>query len=154
ESAFCLPPLFGPLIFDNESSDCRDHCANERTFLSYLRLSIYMAIVSVAIVLSFHLRQTASDIELRLAMPLGGIFWVLSVACLGVGVSNYINTVNKYSRRAAIVQTGWKTQIIMAIIALCIIASCVTLLVINRLNERSDSGANTQRFNPFVFIYA
>ncbi|KAK3353109.1 hypothetical protein B0T25DRAFT_202066 [Lasiosphaeria hispida] len=169
ESAFCLPPLFGPLIFDNESSDCRDHCANERTFLSYLRLSIYMAIVSVAIVLSFHLRKTASDIELRMAMPLGGIFWVLSVACLGVGVSNYINTVNKYSRRAAIVQTGWKTQTVflpfqvtfsseanslqvMAIIALCIIASCVTLLVINRINEGSDSGANTQRFNPFALI--
>lgn len=109
-SAFCLPPLFGPLIFDNENSDCRDHCANERSqpacplsshgpanltpipaFLSYLRLSIYMAIVSVAIVLSFHLRKSASEIELRMARPLGAIFWILSVACLGVGMANYIS---------------------------------------------------------------
>lgn len=60
-------------------------------FLSYLRLSIYMAIVSVAIILSFHLRKSASEIELRMARPLGAIFWILSVACLGVGMANYIS---------------------------------------------------------------
>ncbi|KAK0735689.1 hypothetical protein B0T21DRAFT_402377 [Apiosordaria backusii] len=136
--AFCLPPLFGPLIFNNESSDCRDHCANERTFLSYLRLSIYMAIVSVAIVLSFHLRKTATETELKMAYPLGAVFWALSVSCLGVGLANYIKTVNKYSRRAAIVQSGWKTQTIMACVALCIVGACVSLLVINKLNERAD----------------
>ncbi|KAK0751165.1 hypothetical protein B0T18DRAFT_425847 [Schizothecium vesticola] len=162
-SAFCLPPLFGPLIFDNENSDCRDHCANERSwpapfpytnprltsisaFLSYLRLSIYMAIVSVAIILSFHLRKTATEIELRMARPLGAIFWILSVACLGVGMANYINTVNKYSRRAALVQTGWKTQSVMATVALCIVGSCITLLVINKLNERADASSQSKRF--------
>jgi len=111
--------MFGPLLFENETSDCRDHCANERSmfpslavqrgarrpfalvvsynadidstaFLSYLRLSIYMAIVSVAIVLSFHLRKTATDRELRMATPLGVIFLALSVSCLGVGLANYI----------------------------------------------------------------
>lgn len=30
-SAFFLWPLFGPLLFENESSDARDHCANERS---------------------------------------------------------------------------------------------------------------------------
>ena len=50
-----------------------------------------MAIVSVAIILSFHLRKTATEIELRMARPLGAIFWILSVACLGVGMSNYIS---------------------------------------------------------------
>ncbi|KAL2267670.1 hypothetical protein VTJ83DRAFT_4947 [Remersonia thermophila] len=138
DNVFWFPPLLGPLLFDNEQSDCRDICANERTFLSYLRLSIYMAIVSVAIVLSFHLRKTASDIELRMAIPLGAIFWVLSVSCLGVGIANYTKTVNKFSRRAAIVQSGWKTQVVMAAIALCIVGSCVTLLVINKLNEGAD----------------
>ena len=27
-----------------------------------------------------------------------------------MGLGNYVKTVNKYSRRAAVVQTGWKTQ--------------------------------------------
>ncbi|KAK3306995.1 uncharacterized protein B0T15DRAFT_160746 [Chaetomium strumarium] len=139
QNAFCLPPLLGPLLFDNESSDCRDHAANERTFLSYLRLSIYMSVVAVAIVLSFHLRKTASETELRMAKPLGAIFWALSVTCLGVGIANYTRTVNKYSRRAAIVQSGWKTQMVMGTIALCIFGSCVALLVINKLNEQADA---------------
>jgi hypothetical protein len=87
-----------------------------------------MAIVSVAIVLSFHLKRKPSELEKRMATPLGSIFWALSLASLGMGVGNYISasvpgclapsvtltfppvTVNKYSRRAAIVQTGWKTQ--------------------------------------------
>jgi uncharacterized membrane protein YidH (DUF202 family) len=99
---------------------------------------MYMSIVAVAIVLSFHLRKTASDIELRMAKPLGAIFWVLSVSCLGVGIANYTKTVNKYSRRAAIVQSGWKTQTVMAAIAMCIFGSCVTLLVVNKLNERAE----------------
>ncbi|KAK3906892.1 hypothetical protein C8A05DRAFT_11367 [Staphylotrichum tortipilum] len=138
QNILCFAPILGPLLFDNEQSDCRDHCANERTFLSYLRLSIYMAIVAVAIVLSFHLRKTASEIELRMAKPLGAIFWILSVSCLGVGIANYTRTVNKYSRRAAIVQSGWKTQAVMGAIAMSIVGSCITLLVINKLNERAD----------------
>jgi hypothetical protein len=31
KSVFCVPPLFGPLLFDNTDSDARDHCANERS---------------------------------------------------------------------------------------------------------------------------
>ncbi len=69
-----------------------------------------MAIVSIAIVVSFHLKAQPTPLELRMAQPLGIIFWFLSLACLALGFGNYIKTVNKYSRRAAIVQTGWKTQ--------------------------------------------
>jgi len=49
-----------------------------------------MAVVAVAIVLSFHLRSTATEIELRTATPLGVLFALLSVSCLGVGLANYI----------------------------------------------------------------
>jgi hypothetical protein len=69
-----------------------------------------MAVVSIAIVVSFHLKSEPSHLELRMARPLGIIFWLLSLSCLALGFGNYIKTVNKYSRRAAIVQTGWKTQ--------------------------------------------
>lgn len=51
-----------------------------------------MAIVSVAIVLSFHLKSQPSAAELAMARPLGVVFWVLSVACLLVGLGNYIGT--------------------------------------------------------------
>ena len=64
---------------------------NPAAFLSYLRLSVYMAVVAVAIVLSFHLKHEPSDIELRMAKPLGAIFWALSVLCLIIGAGNYIS---------------------------------------------------------------
>ncbi|KAI0132500.1 hypothetical protein BJ170DRAFT_680380 [Xylariales sp. AK1849] len=117
-------PWFGPLVFENQSSDARDHCANER---------IYMAIVAVAIVLSFHLKSQPSAIELRMARPLGIIFWFLALSCLLVGFCNYMQTVNKYSRKIAIVQTGWRTQSIMSLVALAIVGTCLVLLVITKL---------------------
>lgn len=61
-------------------------------FLSFLRLSVYMAIVSVAIVLSFHLKSQPSKLELRMARPLGFIFWLLSLSCLMVGFCNYMRS--------------------------------------------------------------
>ena len=108
---FLSRPIFAPLLFPNESSDARDHCANERTFLSWLRLSIYMSVVSVAIIISFHLKSQPTSIEKRLALPLGLVFWLLSLACLASGFANYVKTVTKYSRRQALVQSGWKTQV-------------------------------------------
>ncbi|KAI3318322.1 hypothetical protein HD806DRAFT_512554 [Xylariaceae sp. AK1471] len=111
KNTFTTWPLLGPLLFENEGSDARDHCANERTFLASLRLSVYMSVVSVAIALSFHLRAPPSALERRIAKPLGLIFWLLSVACLVVGLGNYVKTVNKYGRKAAIVQSGWRTQV-------------------------------------------
>jgi uncharacterized membrane protein YidH (DUF202 family) len=87
------------LLFENQTSDARDHCANERTFLSYLRLSVYMAVVAVAIVLSFHLKSQPSPAELRMAKPLGLVFWGLSVACLFVGLGNYIREFSPHCLR-------------------------------------------------------
>ena len=109
---FFSRPLLAPLLFPNESSDARDHCANERTFLSWLRLSVYMAVVSVAIVISFHLKSQPTSVERRIAVPFGLLFWLLSLACLASGFANYIKTVTKYSRRQALVQSGWKTQVV------------------------------------------
>jgi uncharacterized membrane protein YidH (DUF202 family) len=94
-----------------------------------------MAIVSMAIVLSFHLKSQPTPLELRMARPLGGIFWGLSVSCLAAGLANYIRTINKYGRKAAIVQTGWKTQVIMGTISLAIVGTCVALLVITGIDR-------------------
>jgi len=105
-------PIFGSLLFENNASDARDHCANERTFLSWLRLAVYMAIVSVAIVVSFHLQNQPTTIERRFALPFGIVFWLLSLACLASGLANYLRTVTRYSRRAALVQSGWKTEMV------------------------------------------
>lgn len=113
---FLSRPLFTPLLFPNESSDARDHCANERTFLSWLRLSTYMAVVSAAIVMSFHLKSQPTSIEKKIAFPFGLLFCALSLACLANGFANYVKTVTKYGRRQALVQSGWKTQVVSVLV--------------------------------------
>ncbi|KAI2628366.1 hypothetical protein GGS21DRAFT_240473 [Xylaria nigripes] len=138
-NTFAASPFMGPLVFENENSDARDHCANERTFLASLRLSIYMAVVAMAIGLSFNIRSPPSAIERKIAKPLGLIFWLLAVACLIAGLGNYIKTINKFSRKMAIVQSGWRTQFVMTFIACSIFGACVALLVIDVLQSQMSS---------------
>lgn len=69
-----------------------------------------MSVVSIAIILSFHLKDEPTDFELRMALPLGIVFWCLGLFCLVLGFGNYVKTITLYSKRAALVQSGWKTQ--------------------------------------------
>ena len=59
-----------------------------------------MAVVAVAIVVSFHLKSQPSQLELRMARPLGIIFWLLSILTLFVGIANYISTYSRASHGA------------------------------------------------------
>lgn len=98
-------------------------------FLSWLRLATYMAIVAVAILISFHLKHQPTPLERKVALPFGILFWVLALACLASGLNNYIKTVNRYSRRQALVQTGIATQVVCArtgSIRLMVVANCTT----------------------------
>ena len=116
-----------------------------------------MAVVSVAIVISFHLKSQPTSIEKRIALPVGLIFWLLSIACLASGLANYVSTVKKYSRRQALVQSGWKTQVvgiffcrvnvsvdlrlivhlqIFTIVACAIVAACVLFLSTKSASSR------------------
>jgi hypothetical protein len=71
-----------------------------------------MAIVAVAILISFHLKNEPTEVEKLVALPFGLIFWLLAIACLASGLNNYIRTVNRYSRRQALVQSGVATQVV------------------------------------------
>ncbi|KYK59337.1 hypothetical protein DCS_00467 [Drechmeria coniospora] len=189
-------PAASPLIVENASSDARDHCANERTrsdadpgageaFLSSLRLALYMAVVAIAITLSFHLTHQPTDLERRMAKPLGAIFWALSVVTLFMGFGNYISErarrrppacaacrepgmlteayalrndaqvqpedgdcpvgvedpagefARAASRRAS---TNWHERPVqvLALLATCIIGTCIVLLVVTKLRPSHD----------------
>ncbi|KAI9902749.1 hypothetical protein N3K66_002101 [Trichothecium roseum] len=107
-----------------------------------------MAVVSVAVTLSFHVRHRPTDAELRVARPLGAVFWALSVLILCLGLGNYIRTVNRYSQKVAIVQTGWKTQLGLGILGSSIIVASVVLLVL----EETDI-ADTAKITDLVLSW-
>lgn len=92
---------------------------------------MYLVVVAVAIIISFHFRGQPTDLERRMALPLGLIFWVVSLACLANGFANYVITVKKYSRKAALVQSGWKTQVVFVVVAVVIVGSCILFLAVD-----------------------
>lgn len=90
-----------------------------------------MAVVAIAILISFHLKHQPTELERyctftntehqakkliaisrKIALPFGLLFWFLALACLVSGLTNYIKTVNRYSRRQALVQSGPWTQVV------------------------------------------
>lgn len=146
---FLTWPWYAPLLFPNSSSDARDHAANERTYLSYLRLSVYLAIVAVAILINFHLKHQPTALETRISHPLGYLFWALAVACLVVGFANYVQTVAKYARKAALVQSGLKTQLVFGVVSCAIIAACGIFLAVEgqRKAENGTRSASTTQLN-------
>jgi hypothetical protein len=93
---------------------------------------MYLSIVACAIIMSFHLRSQPTSLERRMAMPLGIVFWVLSLFCLVSGFATYVRTLTKYSRQKALVQSGWKTQAVFTVVAAAIIGTCILLLSTNR----------------------
>ena len=146
---FLTLPLYAPLLFPNTASDARDHAANERTFLSYLRLSVYMAIVAVAIFVNFHLKNQPTPLEERISHPLGIIFLLLAMACLAAGFANYVKTVAKYARKAALVQSGVKTQIVLGVVSCAIVAACGVFLASASQQARMKAGP-TNKMVPSV----
>jgi hypothetical protein len=74
-------------------------------------------------------------VEKRIALPLGIVFWILSLLCMASGLGNYMQTVTRYSKREAMVQTGWKTQIVFTIVSTSIVAACVLFLSTNASKE-------------------
>ncbi|KIO31518.1 hypothetical protein M407DRAFT_131128 [Tulasnella calospora MUT 4182] len=88
---------------ENSGSVARDHLANERTWLAYVRTSLAIASAGVALVQLFTITATsnASAKELRrLIRPLGATVVVLGLAVLIVGCWRYF-------RIQSTLQTGY-----------------------------------------------
>jgi uncharacterized membrane protein YidH (DUF202 family) len=131
-------PLTSPLLIPNTNSDARDHLANERTFLSWLRLATYLAIVSVAVLINFHLRHQPSRLERHVSLPLGLVFWCLALTALVAGVAKYVRTVSRYAHGQALVQSGVKTQVLFGVVSTAIVAACVLFLGLDAM-ARSET---------------
>ncbi|KAL9049783.1 MAG: hypothetical protein Q9162_007030 [Coniocarpon cinnabarinum] len=131
-------PLHGPLLLPNASSEIRDLCASERTFLSNLRLGTYLALVAGAIVVQFHFADYNESgdyiprpLDRRVALGLSAVFAVYSLIWLSVAVTNYVRTVEGYARKRALVQSGWKTNSLVGSLGVMVLATCLYLVVVS-----------------------
>ncbi|CUA68824.1 hypothetical protein RSOLAG22IIIB_03689 [Rhizoctonia solani] len=96
------------LVLENSGSVARDHLANERTWLAYVRTSLAIASTGVALVQLFTIaaQQPAGTVLIgaklqRFARPLGSVIVVIGMVVLALGVNRYFRvqhslTLNKF----------------------------------------------------------
>lgn len=152
---FFSKPFFSALLFDNQTSEARDLDAAERNFLSWVRLSLVMAVSGTAIMINLRFNDSSSsglpstlsptsapiattldDLQAMLKMkedthystPLGIVFYVLSIISLLVAIVTYISTCSGYIKQYIVVTNSLSALGLVVVIALTIIASNILLL--------------------------
>ncbi|KAF8517408.1 hypothetical protein BU17DRAFT_14335, partial [Hysterangium stoloniferum] len=78
-------------VLENVGSVARDHLANERTWLAYVRTSLAIAAMGVAIVQLFTIAPSNRAVSHKKysARPLGATIVIVAVGVLGIGMSVY-----------------------------------------------------------------
>lgn len=126
-------PFLTPLLIANEGSDARDNCANERNFLAFTRMSLYLGIVSLAFLTSFHLSHVPNEVERRLAIPVSVVFVILSLSTQALGIFTYFRTLKQYTERRIFVQHGRKTDFLLIFCGIIIALAAIISLVLRAL---------------------
>ncbi|ORY74286.1 hypothetical protein BCR35DRAFT_306737 [Leucosporidium creatinivorum] len=129
----CLPSgLFGSsLLVENRGSTARDYLARERNWLSWVKLSTTLAVISAAMLLRFQFGEQIKvpGYEVASEIPLGILFSIAAGASLLVGVGGHFSYDQLMRRQAGFVYSGKPTQIVVWSICGLTIAACVLLLV-------------------------
>ncbi|ORZ17020.1 hypothetical protein BCR42DRAFT_295831, partial [Absidia repens] len=78
------------ILLENKASVARDHLANERTFLAWLRTSLSLITVGVAITQLYHLNPSSSN-KIVVGRALGATFVALSIVFLYFANARYFH---------------------------------------------------------------
>ncbi|KAF1351154.1 hypothetical protein BDV97DRAFT_294434 [Delphinella strobiligena] len=121
--------------------DCRDHLANERTFLAYQRTSLALSIIGVVTAQLFNLqRLTSVHVPagyFALSKPLGAIFQIAAVMVIVIGAHRFWRQQMNMARGKILVG-GWEVYAIMATMLLLVLLVFALLIAID-IKEESSS---------------
>ncbi|CAH1760671.1 5048_t:CDS:2 [Entrophospora sp. SA101] len=87
-----LSDLNPSLVLENRASVARDHLANERTFLAWLRTSLSFISIGIAITQLFRLNLNGKKSDDKVGKPLGLTFVVLGIIFLVIGIIRYFHS--------------------------------------------------------------
>lgn len=87
-----LPQMILNVRLENRQSVARDHLANERTFLAWVRTSLTFASAGIALTQLFRLSELKeSHFAYRVSTIIGSLFVSASILCLLLGAYRYFH---------------------------------------------------------------
>ncbi|CAG8658587.1 2202_t:CDS:2 [Acaulospora morrowiae] len=116
------------LVLANTASVARDHLANERTFLAWLRTSLSFIGIGVAITQLFRLTDSRSNDFSNIGKPLGIVFIILGIVFLLFGLSRYFHSQNMMTQGQFPASRG--AVVIGAILTILALLSCFIIIII------------------------
>jgi uncharacterized membrane protein YidH (DUF202 family) len=131
---FFTRPYFKPIVFQNTESESRDLDANERNYLSMLRVSIYLGLAGCVVLSSFRLGadETGSsssfnfnNVSSRASLPIGILFLILSFLGVFISFHNYVHTIGGYAKQKVVVTTTHSAMLLVIFTGALLIVSNV-----------------------------
>ncbi|KAG0270303.1 hypothetical protein BGZ95_001735 [Linnemannia exigua] len=120
------------LTLENKGSIARDHLANERTYLAWLRTSLSLITVGVAVTQLFRLQTTDANNQLirvsEMGRPLGGSFIALGMLFLWLGTSRYFHNQSVLSYGQFPASRG--SVILATVTVLAILLACFIIVLL------------------------
>ncbi|GAA6058789.1 hypothetical protein JCM10212_001905 [Sporobolomyces blumeae] len=104
------------------------------TLFAWVKLTLYLVTICVALLLRFQLGQANADkprFQFDSETPLGVLFFVAALASVSIGTSSYFGVTADYFRRKGFAYAGRVVDACMLGIGLLIVAACILLLVAN-----------------------
>lgn len=124
------------LTLENTASVARDHLANERTFLAWLRTSLSFISIGVAITQLFRLTRPLGDNnnnnpanrnDSRGGKQLGIVFIILGIIFLAFGISRYFHSQNLMTKGHFPASRG--SIVIGTILTIFVLVACFVVII-------------------------
>lgn len=136
-SGSSLPSLLhkGQLVIQNEGSVTRDYLAYERNYLAWVKLVTSCLVISGGLIIRLHVHEDSSvssgqtPLENKIAMPMGIIFFVLSVLALISATLSFFQIQKDLIKNVGHVSTGRFTQLVSLLATAVIATACVLLMI-------------------------
>ncbi|KAK9447054.1 uncharacterized protein V1518DRAFT_422106 [Limtongia smithiae] len=140
-------PYFHSVILRNDPCDGRDYMANERNYLSWMRLAAAFAGTSFAFILNFYIPPGRSifgpdgipvepSLQNRGSLAWAIIFLLCAIGCVVWGFLCYIEHMLHVGRRRLLLQFSWHSLVFFSLTCVAMFTACFYMMAGGLIEQR------------------